>query len=99
MGPLPKVMHPFLVQMIKQFPITAQVHLKSQPSFDMNDPNGDPSYRAIPSHMSRDEFTITHEYYDHSAADRDIIVVFPLDRMQELLAEGRIGGIAPVVYG
>ena len=78
---------------------TAGVHLKSQEPFDMEDPDGDPSFRRIPTDTPRADLTITHKYYDHSAADRDINVVLPLDRMRELLAEKRIGGIAPFGYG
>ena len=78
---------------------TAGVHLKSQEPFDMEDPDGDPSFRAIPSNARKEDLTITHKYYDHSAADRDINVVLPLDRMREMVAEKHIGGIAPLVYG
>ncbi len=78
---------------------TAGVHLRSQPSFDMDDPDGDPSFRVIPSDVKAEALVITHKYYDHAAADRDINVVLPLDRLRELKAEGRIGGIAPLAYG
>lgn len=78
---------------------TAGVHLKSQEPFDMEDPDGDPSFRAIPTDAPRADLTVTHKYYDHSAADRDINVVLPLDRLRELLAEKRVGGIAPIMYG
>lgn len=78
---------------------TAGVHLKSQEPFEMEDPDGDPSFRQIPADAPRADLTITHKYYDHSAADRDLNVVLPLDRMPELLAEQRIGGIAPFAYG
>jgi len=78
---------------------TAGVHLKTQPLFDMDDPNGDPSFRVIPSDVKAEAVVITHNYYDHSAADKDLNVVLPLDRLKELKADGRIGGIAPFVYG
>jgi D-proline reductase (dithiol) PrdB len=78
---------------------TAGVHLKSQEPFDMDDPDGDPSFRAIPFDVQRGDLTITHKYYDHSSADRDINVVLPLDRLRELLAAKRIGGIGPFAYG
>jgi D-proline reductase (dithiol) PrdB len=78
---------------------TAGVHLRSQPPFDMDDPDGDPSFRIIPADAGKDELVITHKYYDHSAADRDINVVLPLDRMREFQAEGRIGRVAPFAYG
>jgi D-proline reductase (dithiol) PrdB len=78
---------------------TAGVHLTSQKPFEMDDPDGDPSFRVIPSTVRSADLTITHNYYDHSAADRDINVVLPLDRARELATEGRIGGLAPFVYG
>jgi D-proline reductase (dithiol) PrdB len=65
----------------------------------MEDPDGDPSFRVIPSDARKEDLTITHKYYDHSSADRDINVVLPLDRMRELLTEKRIGGLAPFAYG
>ncbi|HEV8440680.1 MAG TPA: glycine/sarcosine/betaine reductase selenoprotein B family protein [Methylomirabilota bacterium] len=77
---------------------TAGVHLRTDPPFDMGDPDGDPSFRTIPSDADARGLTITHKYYDHGAADRDINVVLPLARLRELLAEGRIGGIAPRAY-
>jgi D-proline reductase (dithiol) PrdB len=78
---------------------TAGVHLTSHEPFNMDDPDGDPSFRVIPTDAPRADLTITHKYYDHSAADRDINVVLPLDRLRELLAEKRIGGIGHSVYG
>jgi D-proline reductase (dithiol) PrdB len=78
---------------------TAGVHLRSDPPFDMTDPDGDPTFRVIPAHAARADVTITHAYYDHAAADRDLNVVLPLDRARELADEGRIAGVAPRVYG
>lgn len=78
---------------------TAGVHLKSDRPFDMRDPDGDPSYRVIPSATPAAALTITHDYYDHSAADRDVNVVLPLDRLREAQGAGRIGAVAPCAYG
>jgi len=77
---------------------TAGVHLKSQTPFNMEDPDGDATFRAFPSNANTADLTITHKYYDHSAADRDINVVLPIDRLRELRDEGVIGGIAPTLY-
>ncbi len=77
---------------------TAGVHRRTDPPFDMNDPDGDPSLRVVPIDAPRDELTITHKYYDHSAADRDLNVVLPVDRLRELAATGHVGGVAPRVY-
>ncbi|MBZ0170673.1 D-proline reductase subunit gamma [Candidatus Methylomirabilis lanthanidiphila] len=78
---------------------TAGVHLKTQPPFDMDDPNGDPSFRVIPAYIKKEELVITHNYYDHSAADKDLNVVLPLDRLKEIKSKGLIREIAPFIYG
>ena len=77
---------------------TAGVHLRSDAAFDMTDPDGDPSVRVIPVDTPRGEVRITHQYYDHSAADRDLNVVVPIDRLRELAAAGDVGGVAPRIY-
>ncbi|HSB72615.1 MAG TPA: glycine/sarcosine/betaine reductase selenoprotein B family protein [Candidatus Methylomirabilis sp.] len=77
---------------------TGGVHLRTQPPFDMDDPAGDPSVREIPADTARAALTITHKYYDHSAADRDLNVVLPLDRLRELAAEGKVGGVGRFAY-
>ncbi|MBI4640471.1 MAG: hypothetical protein HY731_07235 [Candidatus Tectomicrobia bacterium] len=77
---------------------TAGVHLKSQLPFDMEDRDGDPSYQAIPSSTLTEELMITHKYYDHSDADKDINIVFPIDRFRELKEEGYVGELASTYY-
>jgi len=69
----------------------AGVHLRGQEPFDMARPAGDASFRVIPGTASPADLAITHDYYDHSAADRDPNVVFPLARLQEFAAAGRWG--------
>lgn len=78
---------------------TAGVHLKNQKPFDMKDTNGDPTYRDIPLNTSKEQLIITHDYYDHRDADKDINIVFPIDRLKELKDAGEIGGIAEINYG
>jgi D-proline reductase (dithiol) PrdB len=77
---------------------TAGVHLNTDSPFDMTDPDGDPSYRVVPVDAPRRQVTITHKYYDHSAADRDLNVVVPIDRLHELAAAGIVAGVAPRIY-
>ncbi len=77
---------------------TAGVHAVDQPPFDMADPDGDPTYRAFPADLARRHLTITHDYYDHTAADRDLNVVLPVDRVRELVGEGIVGALAPSCY-
>lgn len=73
---------------------TAGVHLRSQKPFDMLDKEGDPSYMEIPSATPRPEYMITHDYYDHTDADRDLNIVFPIDRLREMEKSGAIKGLA-----
>ncbi|HXY54061.1 MAG TPA: glycine/sarcosine/betaine reductase selenoprotein B family protein [Nitrospirota bacterium] len=77
---------------------TAGVHHKDQTPFDMGDPDGDPSYRIIDIQKKVSNLMITHDYYDHSDADRDINIVFPIQRLQEFEKEGVIGRMANIHY-
>jgi D-proline reductase (dithiol) PrdB len=73
---------------------TGGVHLQSQPPYDMADPRGDPSYRVIPADTPPAQLTITHDYYDHTDAERDLNILLPIRLLREL-AEGRqIGSLA-----
>ena len=72
---------------------TGGVHLKSQPPFDMLDPAGDPSYREIPADIPAGELAITHNYYDHSDADKDVNIVFPIERVNDLMRTEDIGSV------
>jgi D-proline reductase (dithiol) PrdB len=78
---------------------TAGVHHKAQKPFNMADKNGDPSYRSIDSRKPLNDLIITHDYYDHTDADRDINIVFPIERLKEFEAEGIIGEVAEFNYG
>ncbi len=77
---------------------TAGVHLPSDAPFDMRDRSGDPSFREIPSGTPERLLAVTHDYYDHRDADRDVNVVFPIDRLRELSEAGEIRGPAPIHY-
>ena len=65
----------------------------------MKDTNGDPTYRDIPKDASKEQLTITHDYYDHKDADKDINIVFPIDRLKELKETGEIGDLADINFG
>ncbi len=78
---------------------TAGVHHKDQRPFDMKDPEGDPTFRIIDVSRPIGDLMITHDYYDHSDADKDINIVFPIQRLKEFEKEGFIGEIAPIQYG
>jgi D-proline reductase (dithiol) PrdB len=70
------------------------VHQKDQEPFNIADELGDLTFRIIPGDAPAAGLMVTHHHYDHSDADRDINVVFPIDRLRELVGEGFIGGVA-----
>lgn len=78
---------------------TAGVHISGQVPFDMDDEEGDSTFREIPAGVRIDDLMITHKYYDHSDADRDVNIVFPIDRLRELAASGDIKELAPRHFG
>jgi D-proline reductase (dithiol) PrdB len=70
------------------------VHLRDQEGFNIADELGDLSFRVLPDDVDSQRLMVTHHHYDHTDADRDINVVFPIDVLRDLEAEGFIGGIA-----
>ena len=70
---------------------TGGVHLAGQPPFDAEDDDGDPSWRELPARPAPPGFRITHPWYDTRPARADLNLVFPLERLAELAAAGRIG--------
>jgi D-proline reductase (dithiol) PrdB len=70
------------------------VHLKEQEPFNVADELGDLGFRIIPPDADSSQLMVTHHHYDHADADRDINVVFPLDVLRDLQAEGFIGELA-----
>ncbi|MGE0680374.1 MAG: glycine/sarcosine/betaine reductase selenoprotein B family protein [Candidatus Binatia bacterium] len=77
---------------------TAGVHRKEDTPFNMEDQQGDPTYRIIPQDVSQEALCITHDYYDHRDADKDLNIVLPLDRLREFAQERLIGEVAPFHY-
>ena len=72
---------------------TGGVHLRSQHPFDMTDPAGDPTFREIPADTPASELLITHNYYYHADADKDINIVFPIERVIDLKQSGEVGDV------
>jgi len=77
---------------------TGGVHSKDQEPFDMSDKKGDPTYRELPTNISVEELTITHNYYNHIDALGDPNLVLPLDPLRQLLRQGVIGEIGPRAF-
>lgn len=61
-------------------------------------PESDATYRAILRTAISDDLCITHERYDRRDAARDLNLVFPLERLLELEAEGIVGHVADIHY-
>lgn len=70
------------------------VHRRDQSPFNIADELGDLTFRVISGETQTADLMVTHHHYDHSDADRDINVIFPLDPLRELAADGFIGGVA-----
>jgi D-proline reductase (dithiol) PrdB len=60
----------------------------------------DDYYRVIPGDVQASDLVLSHPSpgFDRSAFQRDWNVVFPLDRLRELAAEGIIGSVADYHY-
>jgi D-proline reductase (dithiol) PrdB len=69
---------------------TAGIRLASQPVFDTAHELG---HRAIPGTATSATLAVDDTHYDHACVDRDRNCVFPIDRLRELAAEGRVGGL------
>jgi len=70
------------------------VHLKDQEPFNIADELGDLGYRVMPEDVDPSQLMVTHHHYDHTDADKDINVVFPIDVLRDLQEEGFIRGLA-----
>jgi D-proline reductase (dithiol) PrdB len=70
------------------------VHLKEQEPFNIADELGDLSFRVIGDDADASNLVVTHHHYDHTDADSDINVVFPLDVLRDLKEEGFIREVA-----
>lgn len=72
----------------------AGVHQRDQEPFNIADELGDLTFRSIRGDIGAPELMVTHHHYDHTDADQDINVVFPIDALRALAAEGLIGEVA-----
>ncbi len=70
---------------------TAGVRHRNDPPFDTD---GDTTWRVIPAEAEARDLRYDDTHYDHACVDRDMNCVFPIDRLRELAAEDRIGGLA-----
>jgi D-proline reductase (dithiol) PrdB len=69
------------------------VHAKSDPPLDDCHPFGDFRFRRVPSRARHADLIIHQLKYPHDDADLDINVTFPIERLQELVADGVLSGL------
>jgi D-proline reductase (dithiol) PrdB len=76
---------------------SAALVLPGQEPFDETVRGGDPSYRVLPGDLDVSSLRETHrsESFDHAGVRQDPNLGFPLDRLRELVAAGRVGSVAP----
>jgi D-proline reductase (dithiol) PrdB len=77
----------------------AGVHKRDQQPFNIADELGDLTFRTVDSDVHAMDLMVTHHHYDHTDADRDINVVFPIDALRSLAEEGFIAGLARAHVG
>ena len=56
---------------------------------------GDPSFREIPRGIHQEDIRAAHLHYNNDHALEDFNCMFPLDALEDLLAEDAIGDITP----
>jgi D-proline reductase (dithiol) PrdB len=75
---------------------TAGMHLHGDRPFVP----ADPTFRRIPSSAQGGDLLQSHNSigFDRTGVMADVNVVFPIDRLREMVAEGRIGSLGPTLY-
>lgn len=73
---------------------TTGVYMDGQEPFDVDAALGDSSYRSIPSDVDISTLRIAHTHFPHARAEQDINVIFPVERLRELVEEGAVGSLA-----
>lgn len=71
---------------------------ESQLPYDTVSIHGDTSFRELPRTVGQEDIGIAHPHYDHSLAEQDINIIFPLQRFIELEKEKIIGRLAEINY-
>lgn len=70
------------------FVSTAGVQLKGSMPFDTIHPVGDYTYRKVPSDSKPVDLEIHQLKYPTIGAEQDLNVIYPIERLQELVTEG-----------
>ena len=78
-------------------------HRGHEPPFDVErekrEPTwGDPNYRTLPSNIDPSEVGVSHLHLNTADIEADMNILLPIQRFQELVDAGRIGGLTDQVY-
>jgi D-proline reductase (dithiol) PrdB len=95
-GPTPFAPGPPLARRRVAIVTTAGLHVRGDRPFEV----GSPDYRVIPGDAPASDVVMSHisVNYDRTGFQEDINVVFPLDRLRELEADGTIGSVSDFHY-
>ena len=78
---------------------TGGVYVKGDVPFAItNRDDVDESFRAIPREVALDQVAIAHEHFDKRHCSDDLNVIFPVERLEQLVQEGLIGKVAKTNY-
>ncbi len=91
--PLASVRRP-LAESRLTFVSTAGVQPKGSLPFDVVHPVGDYTFRRVPSSAKPADLEIHQLKYPTDGAHRDLNVIFPIERLQELAQENVVGGLS-----
>jgi len=71
---------------------SAAIHSRAEPPF----PFGSAEFRRLPESLAAGDIVMSHVSvnYDRSGFQRDLNVIYPIDRLRELAADGVIGSVA-----
>jgi D-proline reductase (dithiol) PrdB len=78
-------------------------HKEVEPPFDLEREKedatwGDPTFRTIPTDVSQKEVGVSNLHINTDDVMADMNILLPLQRFNEFVAEGRIGGLASHAY-
>lgn len=79
---------------------TAGLHMKDEKPFSSDFLSSDCSYRVLPRAARLCDMSISHTSgdFDRSGIQQDLNVVLPLERLEELVATGKLGSVATQHY-
>lgn len=95
--PLAKLKKP-LSESRLTFVSTSGVQPKNSLPFDTVHPIGDYTFRRVPSNSKPEDLEIHQLKYPTVGAEKDLNVIFPIQRLQELESEKIIGELAPYFF-